>query len=456
MLGLDGDPTPGDPDRTASLAGRLLHQAELAEQNRRRLAGVAAGGGDLGMEGDYAPKFREVLGELPGELAKLATAYRGAGEALRAFASNLRQEKSRAGTALRQGTDASTRYDGALREIRALLPSGNLQVSPMLGVEASVEQATAGLDEATRTQARAAARRARAAEQDKVAARRLADQAARLRADAETRAADGINRALDHSGIKNKSFWEKAWNVVSWPFQSWDNFVSFCRGVALVVGVVALFISGPVGWALVGVALAAGAVAFGDTLAKYTRGEATLGDLALDALGLIPGTAGAIKLAGMGTRLATAGPRLLAMAKNLPETGRIVLGGLDDAWRIVPRRVPRLRKPQAFRSAQAARDAELEALSKLSSRERDKVSTIVGATDRRTGRTAVGKKSKGENHGKCAEDLAREKLVAGGAHPDDIVYTPAIRPRTMKPIPVCPRCQGRIGKSQFPPGTEFD
>jgi hypothetical protein len=329
VLGLDGDPTPGDPDRTADLAGTLLHQAELADHNRTRLAAVARGGGDLGMQGDYAPKFREVLAELPGELGKLSTAYRGAGEALRSFASDLRAEKAKAATALRTGTDAATRYDGALREIRSLLPAGReLAVSPMLGVEASVEQATEGLDASVRSQARSAAQRAGQAERDKAAARRLAGDAARLRGEAEGRAVDGINRALDHSGIKNKSWWQKAWDVVSWPFQSWDNFVSFCRGAAFVVGIVALFISGPVGWALVGVALVAGAVAFGDTLVKFTQGKASLMDLALDALGLIPGTAGAIKLAGLGTRLAEAGPRLLAMARNLPETGRVVIGGL--------------------------------------------------------------------------------------------------------------------------------
>ncbi|HEY8199819.1 MAG TPA: hypothetical protein VII47_00535 [Actinomycetota bacterium] len=97
------------------------------------------------------------------------------------------------------------------------------------------------------------------------------------------------------------------------------------------VGIVALFVSGPVGWALVGVVLTAGAVAFGDTLVKFTQGKASLADLALDALGLIPGSAGAIRLAGLGTRLAEAGPRLVAMARNLPERGRIVLGGLREA-----------------------------------------------------------------------------------------------------------------------------
>src|SRR3982751_1685875 len=100
VLGLDRDPTPGDPDRTNDLAGKLLHQAELADHNRTRLDAVARSGGDLAMQGDYAPKFQEILAELPGELGKLSTAYRGSGEALKSFASDLRQEKARAATAL--------------------------------------------------------------------------------------------------------------------------------------------------------------------------------------------------------------------------------------------------------------------------------------------------------------------------------------------------------------------
>ena len=47
VLGLDRDPTPEDADRAAELAGRLLHQAELADHNRTRLARVASGGGKL-------------------------------------------------------------------------------------------------------------------------------------------------------------------------------------------------------------------------------------------------------------------------------------------------------------------------------------------------------------------------------------------------------------------------
>ncbi|MCA1704961.1 MAG: type IV secretion protein Rhs, partial [Actinobacteria bacterium] len=186
------------------------------------------------MEGDYAPKFQQVLGELPDELAKLGKAYRGCGNALSAFASSLEQAKSQAGAALRQGQDAHNQYQGALREIRAVLPPDRAAtVSGGLGPnESLLEAAIADLDEGTKTQARAAARRARFAEQDRHRARRLATDAARLRGVAETTCVHGIHDALNGSGIKNKSWLEKAWNTVSKPFRSWDDFVKLCSTVA--------------------------------------------------------------------------------------------------------------------------------------------------------------------------------------------------------------------------------
>ncbi|MDQ2706944.1 MAG: DUF6531 domain-containing protein [Actinomycetota bacterium] len=302
VLDLGGDPTPGDPGRSRALATRLQHEAELAEHNTDRLRSVAANGGDLHMEGDYAPKFQQVLGELPDELAKLGKAYRGCGNALSAFASSLEQTKSQAGAALRQGQDAHGRYEGALREIRAVLPPDRAAtVSGSLGRNGSLlEAAIADLDEGTKTQARAAARRAGSAEQDRQRARRLATDAAQLRGNAEKTCVRGINDALNDSGIKNKSWWEKAWDTVSKPFRSWDAFVDLCGKVAMVAGIAAMFLSGPVGWALMAAALVAGAAIMADTIVKFAQGKAGLGDLAFAALGLIPGGRGVVSLAKLG------------------------------------------------------------------------------------------------------------------------------------------------------------
>lgn len=325
VLDLGGDPTPGDPERSRALATRLLSQAKLAEDNTSRLRSVATNGGDLRMEGDYAPKFQQVLGELPDELAKMGKAYRGCGNAVSAFASSLEQVKSQAGTALRQGQDAHDRYQGALREIRAVLPPDRAAtVSAGLGQNNSLlEAAIADLDEGKKTQARAAARRARSAEEDRQRARRLATDAARLRGDAETTCVNGINDALNGSGIKNKSWLEKAWDTVSAPFRSWDAFVDLCSKVAMVAGIAAMFISGPIGWALMAGALLAGAAIMGDTLVKFAQGKAGLADLGLAALGLIPGGRGVVSLAKLGRGA-------LGMARGLRAGGgKAILGALS-------------------------------------------------------------------------------------------------------------------------------
>jgi hypothetical protein len=302
VLDLDGDPTPGDPVRVRELAGRLGEQAGLAGRNTGRLRRIASGDTELAMRGDYAPKFRDVLHELPAELAKLDKAYRGASGALSTYASTLSEAKSRAGRALRDGRDADARFQGALREIRSVLPAERqVLLGSGLGLNETVlDTAMLGLDEATKSQVRSAARRARDADADRDTARRLADQAAELRGEAETRCVDGINNALEDSGIKNKTFLEKAWDTVSKPFRSWDDFVELCKAVALVAGVVALFISGPIGWALMAAALVAGAAVLADTLTKYARGQASLGQVALDALGVIPGGRGVASLAKLG------------------------------------------------------------------------------------------------------------------------------------------------------------
>ena len=54
-------------------------------------------GGTLALKGDFAPKIRDAIGDLPGELRKLARGYAGCGRALDTFAAKLSeaQVKSR-------------------------------------------------------------------------------------------------------------------------------------------------------------------------------------------------------------------------------------------------------------------------------------------------------------------------------------------------------------------------
>jgi RHS repeat-associated protein len=318
------DPVPGDPVLVRALSARLLAEAARIEDVTGRLRAVQSGGGSLRMEGDYAPAFTEALAELPDKLSGLGRAYRGCGDALGGFAASLEEAKGRAGSALRQGTDADTRYQGAVRELRAVLPpdrqgllANGLSLSP-----ASVDAATTGLEETVRTQVRAAAARAQVADQDLDRARSLADQAAALRGDAESRAVKGINDALEGSGIKNKAWYEKVWDAVTKPFTSWEEFVKLAGMIALVAGVAALFLTGPLGWALMATAVLAGAAVFANDLGRFARGEIGLGGLAFSALGLIPGARGVVSLAKLGAGAAGLA-RVVAGGG-----GRALIGGL--------------------------------------------------------------------------------------------------------------------------------
>ncbi|NJP91930.1 type IV secretion protein Rhs [Nonomuraea sp. FMUSA5-5] len=283
VLGLAGDPAPGDPGQVRGLADRLLDEARLAEDNTARLSTVSGGSAALRMRGDYAARYTEALGELPGELAKLGRAYRGAGEALMTYAGSLEAARAQAGTALRRGRSAAAESQGALREIQARLP-GPVRDLP------EAESALALADLPTQEAARPALQRARRAEDDRERARRIAEEAARLRDDAADRATREIEQALDGSGIKDKSWLQKAWDTISTPFRSWDDFVSFAATVGAVAGLVVLVIGtgGVAGVIVAGVAVAAGAVVLGDALDKYRRGKGSLGEVGLAALGVLP------------------------------------------------------------------------------------------------------------------------------------------------------------------------
>jgi RHS repeat-associated protein len=311
VLDLDGDPTPGDPDAMRTMAARLHEQAGLAGRNTDRLHAIAgSGGGDLRMEGDYAPLFTGALEDLPGELSKLARAYQGCADALVTYASSLTEVKTRSGSALRAGIDADSQYQAALRQVQALLPPGReaLLLPRAELSDASITLATASWpDEAGIAQVRAVAGRGQVAASDRDRARQLAVQAGQLHDDAAHTCAGAIRRSLSSAGIKNKPWYEKAWNAVTKPFRSWNSFVSVARDVALVAGVAALFISGPIGLALVGLALVAGATVFASTADRYAQGRASLGQLAFDSLGLIPGVHGVASIADLGRVAAALG-----------------------------------------------------------------------------------------------------------------------------------------------------
>jgi|GEM_PF-2628658 len=112
-----------------------------------------------------------------------------------------------------------------------------------------------------------------------------------------------------------------------------------------------------------------------------------------------------------------------------------------------------LTKEEGLEKAQEALDKEIENLEGLSNTKKSEISTMVGATNLETGESTVGTKKRGENYGKCAEDIAVEQL---GGNSDNVVFTEAYRPRTEETVPVCKRCQTKYSRDQFSEETQFE
>jgi len=104
------------------------------------------------------------------------------------------------------------------------------------------------------------------------------------------------------------------------------------------------------------------------------------------------------------------------------------------------------------------RDFALDEIRTWSSSRRNAVTTVAAGVDMLTGVPAVGVKVSGfpGHRNLCVEDLVVAQLIAGGASLENIVMTPAIRPRTMEVVPVCRVCQGKYSQSNFVPGTPYE
>jgi RHS repeat-associated protein len=116
-------------------------------------------------------------------------------------------------------------------------------------------------------------------------ARQMRDEAAR-----ETKSK--IDEASD-AGIQNRSWWEE---VGDWFEDNWDTIVTVCKVVVAVLGIIAMIIGGPILGAIV---LVAALVVLADTLYKYSKGQASLWDVAFAALDCIPGMKGLTTLGGL-------------------------------------------------------------------------------------------------------------------------------------------------------------
>jgi hypothetical protein len=333
VIGLDADPTPGDPFRVRELSRKLRELAADAEFAAGEVRRLSSADGALSWVGEAGAVFAAEVGELPGQLDKLDASYEIAGRALKTYGDGLEAAQVQADGALSRGREAHVRLVAAREQLgpaRTADATARLGLETLTTVPASWPGAPppppdlAEVTRATRAQASASAHLTyvqglvAAAQDDVDAEQRLALAAKELREDAARTCTREINRASD-AGIQNDSWWTKVGDFLA---DAWNVAVDISKAVVLVLGLVVLIIGGPLAW----VVLAAGIILLIDALIKYSRGEGSLWDVGWALLGCIPGTRGLTTLGGLakGLRALRASPA--AFARGFLTSGRALLG----------------------------------------------------------------------------------------------------------------------------------
>lgn len=291
VLDLGDDPTPGDPGAVRLLSARMRRVADdaaAAERDARGLAGDGAVRQWIGAAGEV---FRGALEDFPTQLAKVADSYAIAADALQDYGTRLDAAQAQADRALQHGR--------AAREQMAVLSAG---LSTARASASSASRAVSSLDSgphppdpaqvrAALHDAQAAAARASSladqlsgAQGQLAAATRMAQEARELREQAAGRAAAQLDDASD-AGIQPSSWWD---SFKSGAARLWEATIVVAKVAVAVLGIVVLVLGGPLAWVVVGLSL----LVLVDALAKLSRGEGSWADVAVAALGLIPGTRG--------------------------------------------------------------------------------------------------------------------------------------------------------------------
>lgn len=306
VLDLDKDPTPGDPDRVRSLANQLHDFADDVGEALRLVKGMAEDDAVLQWAGKSAKVFQDEFSGVPKNLRKLKKSYEMCGDALAAFWPKLERAQALADKALAKARDAQSDLSSAKSRLssadswvtRASKEADKYKDDPTGSKsdgdkpdESKVRAATRDVQNAKTAHAKAQSD-VTSAQNALDAAKKMAEDARKMREEAAREAKQKIDDASD-AGIQNRSWWE---DVGDWFEDNWDTIVAVCKVVVAVVGIIAMIIGGPILGAIV---LIAALVVLADTLYKYSKGQASLWDVAFAALDCIPGGKGLTTLGGL-------------------------------------------------------------------------------------------------------------------------------------------------------------
>ena len=302
-LDLDRDPTPGDPQRVRTLASQLHDFADDVSDALRLVKGMAGEDTLLQWAGKSAEVFKEQFKDVPKNLKKLKKSYEMCGDALADYWPKLERAQALADKALVKAKDAQSDLSSAKSRLssadswvtRATKEADKYKDDPT-GSKSSADKPDEGKVRAATRDVQSAKSAHTKAQSDVTtaqnaldAAKKMAEDARKMRDDAAGEAKRKIDEASD-AGIPNRHWWQ---DVGHWFEDNWDTIVTVCKVVVAVVGIIAMIIGGPILGAIV---LVAALVVLADTLYKYSKGQASLWDVAFAAMDCIPGGKGITSL----------------------------------------------------------------------------------------------------------------------------------------------------------------
>ncbi|MEU5308144.1 RHS repeat-associated core domain-containing protein [Streptomyces sp. NPDC021562] len=325
-LDLDKDPTPGDPQRVRTLAAQLHTFADDVSDALRLVKGMAGEDALLQWAGKSAKVFKEQFKDVPKNLKKLKQSYELCGDALADYWPKLERAQALADKALAKAKEAQADLSSAKSRLssadswvtRATKEADKYKDDPTGSKsdgdkpdEGKVRAATRDVQSAKSAHSKAQSD-VTSAQSALDAAKKMAEDARKMRDDAAGEAKRKIDAASD-AGIPNRHWWQ---DVGHWFEDNWDTIVTVCKVVVAVVGIIALIIGGPILGAIV---LVAALVVLADTLYKYSKGQASLWDVAFAAMDCIPGGKGITSLG--------------KLAKGMRGLGKLGLKGMAKAAR---------------------------------------------------------------------------------------------------------------------------
>jgi hypothetical protein len=273
LVGMDDDPTPGDPTLIQAVLQRYSDIGDAAE---KALNVLKKGGSIDAGRGSAMDALKKKIGDdLPDKLAKTVQSYHDAAQAYRDYIPRLQE--------------AQDTFDRAVDQAQAAAPAAD-QTPPAPAADAS------DADKAAATKAQDSIDEGKS---QVSAAKSLAEQAKSMRQTAQRACADVLDRAAKEAIPERNIFQKIADFFKDFPF------VQILLG--LLIAVVSVFF--PVAGALLG-----GALFLVSEIPAIASGNFSLGDLLTGLIGLVPG--GALLKAGGGLVKAGVGAAVKSISKG--------------------------------------------------------------------------------------------------------------------------------------------